>query len=206
MFLTFFAAASAGIYSLFTCFRPKTPLFYKIVVYGFGSYFLGVTYSLLYAKLMPGKGGFHPGYLGYLGTYFFLFSSYFGALDRLADGHEKVYRPYRLAALLPAAAVLFAGVYQWQRNGELLPCLMLIPAAGTVYFSCKHLILPDVEMGIIRVMRPYNGVITMWCLIQPFVTEMAAGTVFSRILTAANAVLVILAIPLAHKGVRQWFI
>lgn len=206
MLFTFFAAAAAGIYGLCTSFRPKTPLFYKIVTYGIGSYLLGVVYSLLYTELVGGTLGFHVGYLGYMGTYFFLFSSYFGALDRLADGHEKQYRVYRVAALLPALIIVCAGVRLCWNGGSLFRFLLLLPAAGTAYFSCKHLILPDVEMGIIRVMRPYNVIVTAWCLLQPFMLGMTGETPYGWILAAANGLLVMLTLPIARKGVRQWFI
>lgn len=205
MFITLLAAVFAGIYGLSTVLQPKLPLFYKIVTYGFGSYLIGTLYGFLYTELLYGQKGFHAGYLGYVGTYFFLFSSYFGALDRLADGHERKYRVYRLTALLPAAAVLLMGMKLLRQSEDIFLFFLLLPAAGTAYFACKHLILPDVEMGIIRVMRPYNTIIMLWCLLQPLMLGMTGEGAGEWILTGANALLVMLALPVARKGVRLWF-
>lgn len=194
---------AACIYGIVTGLRPKIPLFYKIVVYGFGSYFLASVYSILFTALFPENTGFHAGYLGYVGTFFFLFSSYFGALDRLADGRETAYRIYRITALIPAFFILICGNGLWGR-------VLLIPAAGTAYFACKHLTLPDVDMGIIRVMRPYNTIILLFCLIQPFMMELAVGgyseSIPNAFLTFLNLALAALALPVARMGVRKWFI
>lgn len=193
----------ACLYGLISGGRPRTPLFYKIVVYAFGSYFLGSAYSILFTVLVPNAAGFHAGYMGYVGTFFFLFSSYFGALDRLADGREAAYRIYRIVALVPPVVILVCGQSFWNR-------ILLIPVAGTAYFACKHLILPDVEMGIIRVMRFYNGCILLFCLIQPFTSELAvdayAKSFANQILAVLNLVLVALALPTARRGVQKWFI
>lgn len=205
-FLILAGAAFSVIYGLFTVFRPKTPLFYKIVVYGFGSYFLAVGYSLLYRTLISGAEGFHAGYLGYAGLFFFLFSSYFGALDRLADGGEAEYGKYRRTALLPAIVVLLAGIWKFFHGGNLFEQIMLLPVAGTAYFACKHLIMPDVEMGIIRVMRPYNAVILLLCLIQPFSMIAVVDAVYIPVAAILNTMLVILALPLADRGCHKWFI
>lgn len=204
--LTLAAACFAGGYGLFTVFRSRTPLFYKIVVYGFGSYFLGVLYSSLYSELMPDATGFHAGYLGYGGTFFFLFSSYFGALDRLADGGEPQYRKYRLLSLFPSAFILAAGIWNYIAGKELLPQLLLIPVAGTAYFACKHLCMPDVENGIIRVMRSYNIIILILCLIQPYAMAAMVSIQPHPAVVIIQAVLVILALPLARKGVQRWYI
>lgn len=193
----------ACIYGIFTSLRPKTPLFYKIVTYGFGSYFLGTAYSILYTTLVPEHTGFHAGYLGYVGTFFFLFSSYFGALDRLADGREAAYRIHRIVSLVPSFLIVICGGTLWKH-------LLLLPVAATSYFACKHLILPDIDMGIIRVMRPYNGLILLLCLLQPFTMELGVGSYFQSVpipfLAFLNLILVALSLPVARKGVQKWFI
>ena len=94
------------------CTRRKQPLFFKILLFAAASYLLGALFEgcweLIYGNA---PGGFHIGCLGYVGMWFFLFSSYFGAIDRLADGGEPMYRPYRLAALAAPLAVL--GLTAW---------------------------------------------------------------------------------------------
>lgn len=204
--VTLIVVGCSAVYGLITSMKPKTPLFYRIVVYGFGSYFFGITYSLLYQKIVSGQASFHAGYLGYAGTFFFLFSSYFGALDRLADGREKEYRIYRVAALVPVVCIFVAGIYRYLEGGGLIKQLLLLPVAGTAYFSCKHLLLPDVEMGIIRSMRLYNAIILIWCLIQPFAIELLLGNSHNTVIGVMNTLIIAAALPLARAGVKKWFI
>jgi len=198
-------AAFAFLFGLATVFRKKTPLFYKITVYGFGSYFLALAYGLLYTALLSEANGFHPGYLGYVGSFFFLFSSYFGALDRLADDGSPSYRRYRLTALAPCCLILAWGVYRTLHGTEPAAQLLLLPVAGTAYFACKHLLLPDVELGIIRVMRPYNAVILLLCLLQPAAMTAILQGEYAFWAAALCALPTVLALPLAYRGCKRWF-
>lgn len=191
------------------CIRRKQPLFFKILLFASASYLLGALLEGCW-RLVYGAApeGFHIGYLGYVGMWFFLFSSYFGAIDRLADGGEPVYRPYRLAALGAPLAVAGLAVYSVLRWGSAasLPLLLLVlPMGLTLYFAMKHLLLPDVEMGIIRVMRPYNALVILLGLSQamsllPGISP-AAGTGSTLLLCVLLAAM----LPAAEMGVRKWY-
>lgn len=68
------------MFGLCTAFRPRSPLFYKIIFFGAASCFLGSCYEALALLLRPSVvQSFHIGWLGYVGLYFFLCSSYYGA-------------------------------------------------------------------------------------------------------------------------------
>lgn len=191
------------MYGFWTSIRPITPLFYKIIVYAFGSYFLSMSYSLLFKVIVGENIAFHAGYLGYVGMFFFLFSSYFGALDRLADDKNSQNLKYRILSFIPPICILFMAA-------GFTRMIVLLPVAGTAYYACKHLLLPDIEMGIIRVLRPYNLVVLLFCLIQPFTIEFVTGIspqgAFYTFAAFFNLILVSLALPLAYRGVRKWFI
>ena len=78
------ASLAALVWGGALCARRKQPLFFKILLFAAG-YFLGALFEgcwLLVYGAVP--EGFHVGYLGCVGMWFFLFSSYFGAIDRLA--------------------------------------------------------------------------------------------------------------------------
>ncbi|WP_282751322.1 permease, partial [Emergencia timonensis] len=145
----------------------------------------------------------------HIGCYFFLLSSYYGAMDRLADGGEKEYRRIRLAAAIPLILPLGLLTLNMAKAGltASLPFLFLvIPMTLTLYFAVKHLVFPDVELGIIRVMRPYNACAVFFCI-----TELLSQFVFfpesvRRIATILSCLLLVLLLPLAEKGVRKWFI
>ena len=148
------------------------------------------------------------GYLGCVGMWFSLFSSYFGAIDRLADGGERMYRPYRLTALLAPLAVLGLTIWSvtlWGAAASLPLLLLVIPMGATLFFALKHLLLPDVETGIIRVMRPYNALVLLLGLCQ-IVTLMpgvsGTATLASTLLTS---LLVVAMLPTAERGVQKWY-
>ncbi len=211
--MTGFQAAAALIsvgYGAFACLRRHQPLFFKILLYGLISYLFGALFVTSYQAvhgIQP--AGFHVGYFGHIGCYFFLLSSYYGAMDRLADGGEKEYRRIRLAAaislIIPTGFLVLSIV-----NAGLaasLPFLFLVlPMTLTLYFAVKHLVFPDVELGIIRVMRPYNVCAVFFCMTELFSHFVFFPESVRRIAAILSCLLLILLLPLAEKGVRKWFI
>lgn len=191
------------------CTRRRQPLFFKILLFAAASYLLGALFEGCWALIYGNApGGFHIGYLGYVGMWFFLFSSYFGAIDRLADGGEPMYRPYRLAALAAPLAVLGLTVWSAASYGSdaSLPLLLLVVPMGlTLYFALKHLLLPDVEMGIIRVMRPYNALIILLGLSQAALLFPGLPGTAQPVITLLVCVLLTAMLPTAEMGVRKWF-
>ena len=223
------AALIAAVYGLVTGSKKGTPLFYRIVTYAFACYALGTVYDALRMLIaetgaLPGltsglsaggssamsfaagSGGFSIGLVGYAGMFFFLFSSYFGALDSLADGRERAYRRYRLAALwAPACIVCEAVALSAFFSPHVFACIALIPVAATAYYAAKHLVMPDVEMGIIRVMRPYNGCILAICLLQPLVLMDGGVSALGIVACAVTALAALASLPSARSGVSKWF-
>ncbi len=204
------AALISVLYGGIACLRHRQPLFFKILLYGLISYFFGALFTACYSVVHGGGPvGFHVGYFGHIGAYFFLFSSYYGAIDHLADGGESKYRVLRIVSAIPAIvpiALLVWGIVNYGLS-TMLPLLMLIlPMTFTLYFAVKHLVFPDVEMGIIRVMRPYNGCVILFCI-----AELAGQFHYlPETVRTASAILsclfLVLLLPLAEKGVRKWFI
>ena len=203
------ASLAALVWGGALCARRKQPLFFKILLFAAASYFLDALFEgcwLLVYGAAP--EGFHVGYLGCVGMWFFLFSSYFGAIDRLADGGERMYRPYRLTALLAPLAVLGLTIWSvtlWGAAASLPLLLLVIPMGATLFFALKHLLLPDVETGIIRVMRPYNALVLLLGLCQ-IVTLMpgvsGTATLASTLLTS---LLVVAMLPTSERGVQKWY-
>ena len=204
------AALTAVLLGTAACTRRKQPLFFKILLFGCASYLLGAAFEACWVLVyqIPPKG-FHVGCLGYMGAYFFLLSAYFGAIDRLADGGEPVYRPYRLSSLLAPLALIFVtgwsvAQYGWAACVPLL--LLAIPVGLTLYFALKHLILPDVELGIIRVMRPYNACVILLCLCET-VSRLPQCPPWAKTGAGCAVCLLLVALlPVAERGVRKWFI
>ena len=201
-------ALIASIFGICTAFRKKTPLFYKIVCLAALTCLMGNIYTVLYGLLyQQGRGGFHVGYFGYLGMFIFLYSSYYGAINSLADGKQPELRRFRRIAGV-AAAVFFAAslVMMYCFGKALWMFMMVIPMGLTLYFAVKLLIMPDVEMGIIRVMRPYNALVVGLCFCMIVRLLSASGSMIETVSGICTGLLLAVYLPLARNGVRKWFI
>lgn len=210
IWIKFAGASAAMIYGSCTVFNKKTPLFYKIVYFAMASGWMGSLYQLLGEMFMPyAVEGFHVGYFGYIGMFFFLLSSYYGSIDSLADSGERCYQKYRIAAsVIPLLMIVGTiwGVLAGNVNMKVLTVIWMVPLTGTAYYSGKHLIMPDVEHGIIAVMRLYNAVIMLLCVMQCLLLLLPQKRELEPVLEVSRAVLLGIALPMARKGVHKWFI
>ena len=186
------------LYGGWECIRRKQPLFFKLLLYAMASYLLGTLFTAGYALVYGHEpAGFHVGILGYMGTYFFLLSSYYGAINRLAAASGPI-----LVLVLLAHSVRTLGA-----GACLTYALLCLPIAPTLYFSIKHLILPDVDLGIIRVMRPYNACVIVFCMVQVLLQAPACSGLDIRAAgSVLSSVLLMTLLPMAEMGVRKWFI
>lgn len=123
---------------------------------------------------------------------------------------EARYRGYRLAAASGPILVLVLLVHSVRILGAgacLIYALLCLPIAPTLYFSIKHLILPDVDLGIIRVMRPYNACVIVFCMVQVLLQAPACSGLDIRAAgSVLSSVLLMTLLPMAEMGVRKWFI
>lgn len=200
-------AVVAAAYALVTLRRERLPLFYEIVAYALGAYALGTLYTCLRASgIAGGEQTDTPiiGYLGYAGAFFFLFSSYYGAIDSLADERDRKMRPRRAAALILALALLLTGGGALVSLGRPLAATALAPVTATSYFALKHLLSPDVEMGLVNALRPYNAAVLACCLAQPLVLA-GFGGITGILVSLLGAVLLVCLPALARRGVLRWF-
>ena len=202
------ASLIASIYGVCTVFCKKQPLFYRIIFFAMITCLMGNIYTLLYELLwQQGDKGFHVGYLGYVGMFFFLYSSYYGAYDSLADGKQPELKRFRVLAGVIAVASFVSAVcamYSFGRDAWIL--IVIIPMCLTLYFAMKHLIIPDVDMGIIKVMRPYNAVVVGLCVLMLTRMFSVPGSMAEIIGSIGTGFMIIFSLPVARNGVRKWFI
>lgn len=201
-------ALVASVFGVCTVFRKKTPLFYRIIFLAALTCLMGNIYTVLYGILWrQGDTGFHVGYLGYMGMFFFLYSSYYGAINSLADGGQPELRLYRRIAGLVAAIFFAASLLMMYGFGkELWMCIVVIPMGFTLYFAIKLLVMPDVDMGIIKVMRPYNALVAGLCICMIVRMMSESGSTIETVSGACAGLLLACFLPLARNGVRKWFI
>lgn len=193
-------------------FRKRGVLFLQIVTCAAGSMMLGELFTLImlicYGEV---PAGFHIGMLGITGCYFFLWSASFGQIDGLGDDRNPKFLKYRLIPLaLPA---MFAGLYVFDIfSGAgtviyVVNVVMLIPISLTSYYNFKHLIIPDVDFGILKSMRKYNiAVIILSILsIADILFRDFNITVAAFICNLLSAAVFAALLPIARRGVKKWF-
>ncbi|MEG0571336.1 MAG: hypothetical protein RR497_06805 [Oscillospiraceae bacterium] len=191
-------------------FKKGVPLFSQIVICGLGCMMLGWLFNTV--ALLTGQipEGFNVGKLGLAGGFLFLFSASFGQMNGLVDGGEKIYRKYRTLSLLAPALiiaiytpVLFSEASVEAKCVDAVLCLIF---ALSSYFNLKHLIIPDVDFGILKSIRGYNLLALLLSILSTvnLVTIDLEWTIFQLIISALIAALYIAIIPVLAKGAKKW--
>ena len=202
------------IYGINKFFKKGKPLFLQSITMAMGCHALGSIYHLCQTLTTETVlDGFTPAYLGRIGFFLFFIVASYGQMDRIVDDGSKKMIPCRIIALIaPLCAVLL-----YLPNGlmEDLPTatkvsalLVWIPATVSVYYNLKHAIIPDLDFGFIKAIKPYNILAT--CL---GFAEMLCLTAWDFLYSAplvitsfAFAGLCISMMIAAKKGAEKWTI
>ena len=202
------------IYGLNRFFKKGKPLFLQSITMAMGCHALGSIYHLCQTLTTETvMEGFTPAYLGRIGFFLFLIVASYGQMDRIVDdGSEKV-KPSRFLALAaPMCAVL---LYLPNAVMEDLPIatkvavlLVWLPALVAVYYNFKHFIIPDLDFGFIKAIKPYNilaaclGFAELLCLTAWDYLYNTQLVIFSCVF----AILCVAMMRAAKKGAEQWTI
>ena len=207
-----FAALFSLIYGLKHFFKKGKPLCMQSLTMAMASHALGSIYhvcqDLTSEELV---GGFTPAYLGRIGFFLFIITASYGQLDRIVDDGSSSMRPARLVALIaPICAVLLyipnAMVANTLVATKVVYAFVWIPAIVSVYFNLKHFIIPDLDFGFIKSIKPYN----IFVLLLSF-SELICLTAWHyyyalplAIASVVFGILCVCTIVAAKKGVEKW--
>ena len=157
--------------------------------------------------------GFTPAYLGRIGFFLFILTASYGQLDRIVDDGSSKMRSARIIALIaPLFAVLLyipnAVIEEVAISTKVVYALVWIPAIFSVYFNLKHAIIPDLDFGFIKAIKPYN----IFVLLLSF-SELLTLTTWNyyypipmAIASIVFGALCICSMTFAKKGVKKWTI
>jgi hypothetical protein len=213
MTLLFLAAA---IWGAVISFGKRSALFLQIVACGLGCMALGNVFSFVLQLTAPEEilreltEGFHIGLLGIFGMFAFLFSASFGQIDGLGDDKSEALQEYRLIALAAPAGVivililmLISGI-GWQM--QVMYGVLFLPAMLASYYNLKHLIIPDVEDGILAAIRKYNiATILLTVLVMiTFVVKMYGQPLVYGIVSILCGVCALFVLWFAKEGTERW--
>ncbi len=142
-------------------FRGGKPLYAKMIVCMLGCRFLqGLLETLLVRSNMDMNTLSISG-LGQLAQFLFLICANYGSMDSLCDDGSRAFLKYRLmAGIIPAimVVVLFVTAGKLTRTPFEMGVTMIFVVVPLIafYYHFKHLIIKDVEGGVIRRLRFYN--------------------------------------------------
>jgi len=157
----FVCALIGTIYGALHFLAKKSALYLQMIACGVGCQMFARLFDVIYLAL---NGELHRkfniGMLGIVGSFLFILSANYGQMDSLVDDGSAALRPTRRRALLAPAAILalYAAFCCAEQDLRLRLAVGLIAAfiLPTAYFNFKHLIIYDVENGVIRCIRSYN--------------------------------------------------
>lgn len=134
-------------------------------------------------------------------------------MDRIIDDGSSKMKPSRYIALLApiSAALLYIPHFILEDvplQTKIVYAFVWAPAVIAVYFNLKHAIIPDMDFGFIKAIKPYNIFalllcfselirLTAWCYYY-MVPLMLSAVIFS--------ILCICMMIAAKKGVDKWTI
>ena len=201
------------VYGWANFFKKGMPLFLQSLTMAMASYFLSVAYHLCQTFTSEAiLDSFTPTYLGRIGFFMFLITASYGQLDRIIDDRSEKMRPARLIALIaPVCAVLlyipnYLAISPYYT--KISYALIWIPAIISVYFNLKHAIIPDLDFGFIKAIKPYNIFVLGLSFVE--LLCLTAWDYFSglwiAVLSIVFGILCICTMISAKKGVTKWTI
>ena len=201
------------IYGLKNFFKKGKPLFLQSITMAMGCHSLGTIYHL--CQTLTNKTvleGFTPAYLGRIGFFLFLITASYSQMDRIVDDGSRKVRPSRYIALVAPllAALLYIpnATVEMPIQTKISVFLVWLPAMAAVYYNLKHSIIPDLDFGFIKAIKPYNVLAT--CLGFAELLCLTAWDYFYStqlvIFTTLFAILCVAMMCAAKKGVEKWTI
>lgn len=206
------AGLIAFLYGLKFFFKKGKPLYLQSITMAMGCISLGHLYQICRMLTMKTvTEGFTPAYLGKIGFFLFLITATYAHMDKIIDDGSKAFRPSRRIALIaPAVALLLyvPNLLVSQASGSpmiVLSVIWLLAAVG-MYFNMKHAIIPNLDFGFVRAIKPYNVLAVCLELLQLLIlTARSYGAEIPlAICSVLFGVLAVVTMITAKKGADQW--
>ena len=209
-----FATLFSLIYGLRHFFKKGKPLFLQTITMAMASHALGSIYHLCQTLTSDTLiEGFTPAYLGRIGFFLFIITASYGQMDRIVDDGSAKMKPSRYIALIApiCAALLYIPNFIIEEvpiQTKIVYALVWIPAVFAVYFNLKHAIIPNMDFGFIKAIKPYNILILSLSFSE--LVCLTAWDYYEIVPLAISAVvfgvLCISTMIAAKKGAEKWTI
>ena len=141
--------------------KTRTAYTHFILFAALSMFLSRLTYVLSYAFYDGLPDRFNVGLLGFAAFFFFIFLANFGQMDLLLNDQDRANLRYRiLAMIVPIIELFFSLLALFRGNSDLsvrIAFVIISVAAGSSgYFNLKHLLVPDIDFGIVRSIRGFN--------------------------------------------------
>lgn len=198
-------------------FKNAKALYGQMATWGVGCIALGRLLIMVKAitQGVPFKGMFTP-LCGFCAGALFFFAANYGGMDKLVDDRSKQIKKYRIFALIIPLILLvtYVAVAYYFQNINFCIDLGIVIFTGSFacYYSCKHIIIPDVENGIVKSLRPYNMMVILVVLLFVFeliIENLPINTVVFTLLFIKHivgGVLLVSIIPVLERSMKKWII
>lgn len=209
-----FATLFSLVYGLKHFFKKGKPIFLQTITLAMASHSLGSIYHICQSLTSDALiEGFTPAYLGRIGFFLFVTTASYGQMDRIVDDNSPAMKPSRYIAIIaPVCATL---LFIPNLLAEEIPPetifvygMVWLPAMVAVYFNLKHAIIPDLDFGFIKAIKPYN--IFTLCLCFAELLCLTAWNYYENIGLAITAlifaVLCVCTMISAKRGAEKWTI
>ena len=210
--ITCLGALGGFIYGAFRFFQPGTAAYPQMITLAADVVAMGSLYRVIRIFTIGDTSQyFHLGILATAGSLLFLFTANLGAMDSLVDDRSPELRKYRIIPF--AAPIAIVALYlililftDQPLIFKIIAGVISALAGAASYFNLKHLIIPDVDFGVVRCLRQYNLLALVYeflCMAELIIQsrDSGAATLVTGILMGVIWPLIILA---TDRGVRKW--
>ena len=150
-----------AIYGIKQFFKPRKALYLQMITCAVICLMFASLFNVVFIATQGELNrGFHVGQLGLMGSFMFILSANYGQMDGLVDDRTKAFRATRIKALLVPLILLglYVLFYYLVQDTQVritvgVLVLFILPCS---YYNFKHIIIYDIELGIIRQLRMYN--------------------------------------------------
>ena len=200
------------LFGVIRFFKPHKAIYAQMITLAIACIAFGRLYQTI--RLLTGgriTGEFQLGFVGVIGSLLFFFTANFGTMDSLVDDGSKRFLKFRLISLTAPVAVLalyllFVLFADYPILVKVLGGVLAVFAMEASYFNLKHLILPDVDFGIVNCLKAYNliALIYTFLSIGEFIALCKENSIASSVIGILIGATVLCIVPAVSRGIKKW--
>ncbi len=199
------------VYGFRIVFKKNKALYLKMINFGVACFMLSKLFNVI---ILVTNGelykGFNIGILGIVGSFLFFLSANYGQMDGLVDDRSSTFRLTRIKALIMPAVILIGYVFLFLNiqniTSRISTAFLILFILPCLYFNFKHIIIYDVDLGIIKQLKFYNILAVIYAFLtvaQLYGTYMMITPVYVGA-SICSGLVIALIMPVVIGGAKKW--